>query len=654
MDGWITIGTKLSTDKFDKQISDLERKIDSEEQKQELLNEKTRDYERELRGVNEEARKLSEELDLASKKAKVSAEYLAKAKESNLRPLQVERFQQEYDADAKAVSELSEKLKETEKTQISLRNKVAQTRFQYENSLKSVEKLKGKVETINFKKQSDAVREIEKGISSSIKKVGKLALAVLSVRSAYSLLRRASSEWAQYNEQYAKDLEYIRFALTYGLAPILEKIVSLIATIMTYVNYLSNAWFGKIIFASAKDFEKMSKSAGSLAKSTNEIKNNLASFDELDILSKNATGGAGNGFVAPSFDLGDFEDVKIPKWIESLADNADKVKESLILIGSTIGALKLSAFASDLGLVATKLSLIKAVGIGVAIKGVVDGVEDLKQYSGDPSLENLGKTIADVGEAVVGVGVATGNLPIIAGGALVILTGKFIEHWDEIKDETQAGIDYLREKTPEIERLFGKTGEKIYTDVLDTSQEVLDTVDTTINAFNENVIAFIDIIDALARGDWTTAWNRFKDIFVNIWDSISAIFRTKINAILRFVNTFLQGVENQLNRLIDAINSLGGNISHVSIGQIPLLEKSDVVQMPTRAEMGLYGPEHMPSFTEDVVKFSESLSDKIGNIKQDITIKFDGTMSQLVRAIKPELDAESKRAGTKIITGGAY
>ena len=30
-DGWITIGTKLATDKFDKQITDLEKKIKNEE-----------------------------------------------------------------------------------------------------------------------------------------------------------------------------------------------------------------------------------------------------------------------------------------------------------------------------------------------------------------------------------------------------------------------------------------------------------------------------------------------------------------------------------------------------------------------------------------------------------------------------------------------
>ena len=86
----------------------------------------------------------------------------------------------------------------------------------------------------------------------------------------------------------------------------------------------------------------------------------------------------------------------------------------------------------------------------MAIKGIADGVHDLQEYEKDPTLQNLGKTISDVGESVVGVGIAMGNLPVIAGGGMIWLTGKFVENWDEIRDTTQQGIDYLKEKSPEI------------------------------------------------------------------------------------------------------------------------------------------------------------------------------------------------------------
>ena len=97
-----------------------------------------------------------------------------------------------------------------------------------------------------------------------------MALAVFSVRSAYTALSRASSTLSQYNEQYATDLEYMRFALAQGIAPVLEKIVSLAQTLLYYINYLSQAWFGVNLFsnASAKSFQEMSKNASNTTKST--------------------------------------------------------------------------------------------------------------------------------------------------------------------------------------------------------------------------------------------------------------------------------------------------------------------------------------------------------------------------------------------------
>lgn len=648
IDGWITIGTKLSTEKFDKQISDLENKIDSEEKKQEFLNNKTRQYKAELQEVNKEVKNLGNEWDYASNQAKKLEKALDVAKKNPL--MNTSFMRQDYEKQVQKVAELEAQLSKAEKKQNDLTNKVKQTKLQYDSSVKSADRLRGKIETITLTKQNKDIKSMTDGIGSAIKKVGKLALAVLSVRSAYTLLRQASSTWGQYNEQYARDLEYIRFALAYGLAPILEKIVQLVSTLMTYVNYLANAWFGKTIFASAKDFEKMSKSAGGVAKSTKEIKNNLASFDELSILSKSSSNGAGGGFLAPSFDLGNI-DTEIPEWIKWLGDNGETIKNTLIGIGGALAGLKLSELASGLGLVGGKLSIIKGIGVGVAIKGIADGVEDLKTYMDDPTLENLGSTISDIGEAVVGAGIAMGNLPVVAGGGIIWLTGKFVENWDEIKDTTQDGIDFLREKSPEIEKIFGETGRNIYEDVLDDSEDILDTIDTTLNSFNNIVYDWIGIIEELRDGDWQTAWDKFKDIFVNIWNGISGIFKTKIDVIIRFLNTFVESAEGYINKLIDGLNLLGANIQHINIGTIPLLGQQDVVPMPTRAEMGLIGPvKENSSF--NLGDMANSIAETVSNVKQDITVKFEGTMAQFVRALKPQIEIEDNRIGPKIIKGG--
>lgn len=658
-DGWITIGTRLSTDKFDKQMSELENKIDSEEKKQELLNSKTKEYEQDLENATRQVNELAREYEKATEKAEQLRDAMKNAPKGSFERTQLTG---EYNEQVKKVDQLSNALDKAEATQSRLANKVNQTKLQYQNSTKAVDKLRGRVELINLTRQNRDIKSITDGISGAIKKVGKLALAVLSVRSAYALLRQASSTWGQYNEQYARDLEYIRFALASGLAPILEKIVQLVSTLMTYVNYLSNAWFGRTIFASAKDFEKMKNSAGAVAKSTKEIRNNLASFDELSILSQSTSGGIGSGFLAPSFDLGNIENIEVPEWIKWLGDNGDTVKNALIGIGTGLGALKLSDLASKLGLVHEKLTLLKGFGVAVAIKGIADGIEDLEKYMDDPTLENLGQTISDVGEAVIGVGIATGNLPIIVGGALTVVTGYFVENWDEIRDTTQKGIDYLKEQAPIVEELFGETGKYIYEDVLGVSEDVLGTVDTTINSFNNMFHDFMAMLEAVRKGDWTNAWAKFKDIFKSAWEGITSIVHTQVNSIIRFINFLITRTENFVNEMIDGLNSLGADIQHVKFNKIPLLGQQNLAPAPSMADLGIAGPVRGQQLAVQsqqseqqgfaMPEFISSIAEGVSNMSQEITVKFEGTMAQFVRDLKPHIEVENRRVGTKIISGG--
>ena len=58
MDGEITIGTRLSTDKFDRQIADLEKKMKKEEDKGIVIGAKLSNQEQEL----EQARQKTDEL----------------------------------------------------------------------------------------------------------------------------------------------------------------------------------------------------------------------------------------------------------------------------------------------------------------------------------------------------------------------------------------------------------------------------------------------------------------------------------------------------------------------------------------------------------------------------------------------------------------
>lgn len=410
MDGWITIGTKLDATKFDQEVSNLEKKIDSAEKKQELINQKTEQYKNELAQVSSQVDDLAKQYEEAVQQAERLRNVMNTQGKGSYQGFQASL---EYEQQVKKVDELYAQLSKAETKQQSLTNKVAQNNLQYENSVKQVDTLQGKLQLLNVKKAqsqfsgvNNSIDNMQKGITNSISKVGKLALGVFSVYSAFSAVSRASGVLAQYDDQYAANLEYIQFALAQGIAPILKGLVNLAAQLLGYLNYILNAWFGINLFANAgaKDFAKMSNSASDTAKSAKEIKNQLAGFDEMTTLSSSSqdtlggTSGTG-GVTTPSFDLSEMQG-EIPSWIKWIADHKDEVIAGLAGIAGGIIALT------------SGLSPLKSLGVVGIISGIVYAIENLIQYLDDPSWENFGGIIQGIGVFLLGLSMIVGGLPL--------------------------------------------------------------------------------------------------------------------------------------------------------------------------------------------------------------------------------------------------
>ena len=69
MDGWITIGTQLNTNKFDRQVTDLENKIKQEEEKQKLNIEVGSQLEQEQAKITRQVEELTAQYQKAIEQA---------------------------------------------------------------------------------------------------------------------------------------------------------------------------------------------------------------------------------------------------------------------------------------------------------------------------------------------------------------------------------------------------------------------------------------------------------------------------------------------------------------------------------------------------------------------------------------------------------
>lgn len=188
------------------------------------------------------------------------------------------------------ITELERKVNDIEK-QLENPKKLGLSSRDVQELEVELEKAKNKLIQLNKEKektgQTKGLGNIGKSLSDSVKHAARLTLAIFGIRSAYLALRRASSELAGYDKQYAANLEYIRYALTQMVAPVLKYIVNLAATLLGYINAIVQGWFGINLFANAsvKSFKKMKAGAGGVSKAVKEIKKQLAGFDEMNVLS---------------------------------------------------------------------------------------------------------------------------------------------------------------------------------------------------------------------------------------------------------------------------------------------------------------------------------------------------------------------------------
>lgn len=671
MDGWVIIGTQLDTKQLEADIKNAKKELTQfQKEEEKLLKEKGKievdlsEYDKLTQKVEESKQKIRELKDERKSlfvNGKISANDFGTyeglttqieeaERQQSLLTQQVEKADTKYLNNISKLEKINVQLKDNRLQQGLVNNKIDEANTKLTQA-------KG-YENISKQMKNVAVKT-----SDVVKQIGRWALAIFSIRGAYSFLTRASSTLAQYNKEYGANLEYIRFALAQAIAPVLQFLVNLAYRLLTYINYIAQAWFGVNLFskASAKNFQKMAGSAKSIKESLQ-----TAGFDEMNILtdtSSSSSGGAGGG--VPSFDLANPKDVPIPSWLKWIAENKD-------LILAVLAGIAAALIAIHLG-----LSLIQALGIGLMVGGIVYAIEGLLAYLEDPTWENFGKIIQGIGVAISGLGIiiaaATGSWVVAIVGAIVLIVGSIIRYWDEIKSFLQSGIDWLTEKSDWVHEMFGDTIGNIYDTFVQYLQLILNWFDNTFASIKGILDGIIKFVKGVFTGDWKMAWEGIKDIFINIWNIIKStfttvfnyikstvvtvgqtvgniiagVFKAVVNAVLATIETVLNSPINAVNTLIDVINTLPGvQIGTIPTFNLPRLKVGGIVNLPSKgvpiggAYTGEAGAEGVIPLTDS--QAMETLGEAIGRyitINANIVNSMNGrVLSRQLQQIRGDQD----------------
>lgn len=493
MDGEITIGTNLSTDKFDKQIASLEKKMKKEEKKDITIQAKISGLQQEIDRYEDLRKEVENYRNEISKLEAIKQG----AKERGM-PLRPSEFLPAYQKAKDDYMRANAILQEQEAKINSIKNRVAELNAKHEEINSNISEYKQEIEGIELQKQVAQADELKKhyqeignsikdgfkgfgnSIQDSINKVARLALGIFGIRSAYMALRRASSDLASYDQQYATNLEYIRFALTQTIAPVLRYIVSLAATLLSYIYAILNTWFGigQKVDISAKAFQRMKGSAGGAVKAVKELKKQLAGFDEITMLNDQADGGTSGGVGGvgiPSFDLSALSG-KVPEWLQWILDHKQEVLEILAAVAAGLLAWKMG------------LNAIASIGIGLAIYGVIQAVKALLEWIKDPTWKNFSKFLDGLSLAIIGVGVAMVAMNATnPTGWIVILIGTIVKLIGTIGDLIDANI------TNKAQILSVKDAEE---QLKEAQDKLRDSTNEYISAVENSEQAHKDLINA--------------------------------------------------------------------------------------------------------------------------------------------------------------
>lgn len=645
-DGYLKIKTKLDNSGIDKDISELENKINKLEtknaeysQQQSALEKELNDYDNLKQKANEYKQKLTElktEKE-AMRKANPALAVTADTPEYANINTQIGDMQMQYN---KALIELEKQAPAVDKIATKLEKVKAK---QADNNSK-ITQFKNKIDAI----KADKITRQMNGVGTSIKKqigaLAKMSLAIFGIRTGIYMVRNLISTVSQYNPQIKADIDYIKFALANIFVPLVQKIISFVATLLGYVNAVMSAWFGINLYSnsSAKNFQKMQKNASGTAKSLKEAQKSLAGFDEMNVL-QDSNSSADSGATAPSFDLSSIQG-EVPSWLQWIIDNKDLVLGIIAGIGTALVAMKIVG-----------LDPILSLGLGITIAGIVKSVKAIINFIQNPSWTNFVEVLEGISIAMVGigvmVGVLTGNwIPLVIGLIALIVT-EIVKHWDEIKNVLGAVGTWIYDYvimpvwnviSAIIDNIV--SGIKLTISIIDgifttlisiliaPFQTMWETVKNIFNGVKQMFQGLVKIIKSLFSGDIKGVLEGFKTFLGGFVNVIWSILKAPINYLIKGINALIRGVNKIKFDVPDWVPVIGGQRWGFNLPSIPELAKGGIISQPTQAIIGEAGKEAVVPL-ENNMEWLDLLANKLaskinGNSGGYYIINLDGRTIQ--------------------------
>lgn len=498
------------------------------------------------------------------------------------------------------------------------------------------------------------------------------------------------------------------------IIPILSAIIPVIKRVVDGLVVITNqiAQFVAALFGIRPTVSDAAKGTDALAESTEKVekaaKGALAAFDELNVLQPSDQPTADTPQIAvdttPLTDSLDSTSKKFEAFVARLKEIFGPVKDALFgvvaagmnVLGAAIDALQpgaewlwdnflkplagwaYQALLDGLGWLTDRLNDL-AGWITTHQTAFQDIVIVILAFAAAWAIVNIAMGIfAAVGAAaavVMAVLTSPVLLVVLAIGALIAIIILLYRHWDEVKVIAGKVWDGIKV-------IWGKAGEWLKNTVVNPIRAWFKGVWNDITTFATNAWDSVKGVWQSAR-EWfsSTIIEPIRSAFSTALDAIGLKWNTtfqgivsfvkgQINTIISFLNGMLSAITGSLNSVINGLNSIHISIPgfHVPYGpsfggynfglslppiattQIPLLATGAVV--PAHANMLAMlgeGSKREIVAPEDMIR--RIVREESQQNQQGIAVRFEGSMSELIRVLRPHIERENTRVGSSLIQG---
>lgn len=485
-----------------------------------------------------------------------------------------------------------------------------------------------------------------------VKMLAKRALVFTIIARALAALRDWLADVVAVNGEARDAIAQLKGALLTLAQPLVQIIVpaftalvKVLAAVVSSIANIVSALFGTTVKESANAAKSLNdqmnayKGVGSAAKSASK---QLASFDEINKLSSESSGGA--SAILPNFSqLGKMD------FLDEITDRLKKIGQDIANIFRDVKSFIGNVFSGDWG---------------AALDNIADFVNharellaDLLDFVGyifgeiiDTIIEKCGLAGTPVGDMLTGIknivqgalglisGILTGDLEKMKQSVTQMLTGVktfVLGIWDWFKLGLTSLLDWLDKKTN------GR-----FHEIIELAKTyVNDGIDGVKQIFG----GLIDFLTGVFTGDWRKAWGGIKEIFRGIWNTIVGVLEAAVNLIIKGINWLISKLNSLLeNSLLakglDLIGIEFRGIPQIPEVHIPRLAQGAVIP-PNRKFMAVLGDQRNGTNIEapaDLIR--QIVREEITNFGggEDITIKFTGDLAQLARVLSPEITRQQR------------